>query len=210
MAGQLTDAEVREIAALYESRYRQHGDDVRTVGWSSPEQQTLRFDALCRNLELRGRSILDVGCGLGHLIPYLDRRIGRDYRYLGIDIAADLVEAATQAHAGEHRRFRPGDLRVLRQDERFDVVLLSGALNYRIEDNLGYAKAMLRGMFEASDEAVAANFLSSHVDYENPVNYHYRPDVLFDFAKTLTRWVTLIHDYPLWEFTLQLFRQPQR
>jgi hypothetical protein len=48
--------------------------------------------------------------------------------------------------------------------------------------------------------------LSSYVNYEKDINYHHKPEELFKFAKSLTKWVVVRHDYPLWEFTLYMYK----
>ncbi len=94
-------------------------------------------------------------------------------------------------------------------DEPCDYFLLSGALNYRVADNLALTHGMIRRMFALARKGVGVNFLSTYVNFERPHNYHHNPGALFDWARTLTRWVTLRHDYPLWEFTLYLYQESQ-
>jgi SAM-dependent methyltransferase len=194
------------IVRLYETRYDAQGRCHETVGWGSRADQILRFKMLLRGLRPKGKSILDVGCGLGDLVPFLDDLTGGDYDYSGVDIAPKLIEDAAKAFGGPKRRFMAGD--ILDMDlPRADLCVLSGALNFRIEDNAGHARTMLSRMFALSKEAVSVNFLSTHVDFQNPRNFHYDPSEMLAFAKTLTKWVALYHDYPLWEFTLQMRRE---
>lgn len=204
MERHLTDLERRRIVQLYEERYTKYGHSHETVGWGNVADQILRFDMLCRGLDLAGKSILDIGCGLGDLIPYLETHYQSDYTYMGIDISPALVAAAQSEFSQPYVLFECCEMLDLDEDVKYDVVLLSGALSYKIEDNLTYAKAALKKMYSLTRDAVAVNFLSSYVDYEEEKNYHYHPEEMFQFAKTITRWVTLYHDYPLWEFTLQL------
>ncbi|MFA6091797.1 MAG: class I SAM-dependent methyltransferase [Elusimicrobiota bacterium] len=202
----LTPEERTSIRALYNDRYAEKGRSHETVGWSSRKDQRLRFEMLFRGLPIHGKTLLDVGCGLGDLIPFLDEKTGKDYEYLGTDISESLIADAEKTFGGPHRRFLVAD--ILEQElPKADIVVLSGALNFRIADNMSHARSMLRKMFELSNETAAANFLSSFVDFQHPKNFHYPPGELFDFSKTLTRWVSLHHDYPLWEFTLQLHRR---
>jgi hypothetical protein len=63
-------------------------------------------------------------------------------------------------------------------------------------------------MMAMSSKGVAVNFLSSYVDYELDRNFHFAPEKAFSLAKKLTRFVTLRHDYPLYEFTLYLYHTP--
>ncbi|MBF0096743.1 MAG: class I SAM-dependent methyltransferase [Magnetococcales bacterium] len=200
----LTVEEKKQIIDLYEKRLEELGNDVRTVGWSSRESQWLRFQVLTRGLALQGRTILDIGCGLGDLVVFLDQQTGGDYRYLGIDISPRLIDRAATLHGGGNRAFRTGDLLQMTDVEPADLVLMSGALTFRVSDNMALAQSMLRRMYALTRESMAVNFLSSHVDYQLEKNFHYDPSQIFSFAKKLTPWVALWHDYPLWEFTLQL------
>ncbi|MBF8271057.1 MAG: hypothetical protein HW380_162 [Magnetococcales bacterium] len=200
----LTDDEANRIRDLYESRLKDSGTDVKTVGWGSKKDQMLRFHVLTRGVKLQGRSVMDIGCGLGDLVPFLDQQTDGQYEYLGIDLAPKLVETARGIHGGPRRRFLAGDILQLDDLAPVDVVLMSGALSFRIGDNISFTQTMLRRMFSLSREVMAVNFLTSYVDYQAEKNFHYSPESLFTFSKSLTRWVTLLHDYPLWEFTLQL------
>jgi len=192
---------------LYEGRWKVHGPGVKTLGWTGPEDQHLRFDVLATIGDLRGKKICDVGCGFGDLLPFLENRFTR-IEYTGIDLVASLVEEARRRHAG--KRFLCLDILEDPFDERFDYFLLSGALSFRITDNMAHTQAMMRRMFDLCDEGVGVNFLSSYVNFEREHNYHHRPEELFSFSKTLTNWVSLRHDYPLWEFTIFLYKRPQK
>ena len=87
-------------------------------------------------------------------------------------------------------------------------MLLSGALSYRIQDNESYTKTMLKKLFRMSREVISLNFLSDYVEYQEEKKFHYSPEEMYQFAKTLTKWVTIYSDYPLWEFTIQLRHSP--
>lgn len=204
MDGDLTQAELQTIRQLYEARYEQFGDSHKTVGWGSIRDQILRFDMLCRGLDLTGKKILDVGCGLGDIVPYLEIRYPSGFEYTGIDVAPSLVEAAQKKFTKPNIRFICGDMAQLDGGEEYDAVLLSGALSYRVRDNVSHAKEMLKKLFHISTEVMAVNFLSDYVDYQEEKNFHYSPEDMVHFAKTLTKWVALYSDYPLWEFTIQL------
>jgi hypothetical protein len=68
---------------------------------------------------------------------------------------------------------------------------------------------MLGKMFALASKGVAVNFLSSYVNYEHERNFHYSPEEIFRMARRFTKWVKLRHDYPLWEFTLYMYREAQ-
>lgn len=47
--------------------------------------QKIRFKTLCEIGIQSTDSVLDVGCGNGDLLPFLESSIGKDVRYTGID-----------------------------------------------------------------------------------------------------------------------------
>ncbi len=204
----LTVAELQRIKQLYDTRYTQFGNNHKTVGWGSIEDQVLRFDMLCRGLDLTGKTILDIGCGLGDMVPYLEARYSEGFIYTGIDLAPSLIKAAQEEFTQPNIKFICGDMNRLNESEQYDVVFLSGALSYRVDDNIGYTKAMLKKLFRISREVISINFLSTYVDFQAEKNFHYPPEDIFQFAKTLTKWVVIYSDYPLWEFTIQLRHSP--
>jgi len=204
----LTQEEKNQILDLYETRYRSMGRSYQTVGWSSIKDQFLRFEMLFRGLDPTGKTILDVGCGLGDLVIYLDKITGGNYHYIGIDLSLKLISDAQTAFGSENRKFIVGDILEMPDLKKVDIAVISGALSYRIEDNLSHAQTMIKRLFDLTTNTVSINFLTSYVDFQDKKNFHYSSEQMFTFARSVTKWVTLFHDYPLWEFTLQLNHTP--
>jgi SAM-dependent methyltransferase len=202
--GRLTNSERDKIAKLYNDRYEMHGRDVRTVGWGSTSDQLLRFENLFRGLNPTGKIILDLGCGLGDLVGYLHDCTKGNFRYIGIDLSEKLIEDSRRKWQGDNIEFRVGDIFDYADSKQPDIAVQSGALTLKIDNNETYARQVINKMFSLSTEAACLNFLSTYVDFQFEKNYHYSPEAMFSYAKSLTRWVNLHHDYPLWEFTLQL------
>ncbi len=190
-------------ALLYNDRYTKLGRDIRTVGWGNERDQTLRFDVLFRGLDPRGKTILDVGCGLGDLVPYLKRLTNGDFTYIGIDVASKLIEDARAFHDEPNCTFYTGDIFSVELPQ-VDFSILSGALSLKRDGIEVYARDTLTEMVKLTRYAAALNFLSSYADYEVEHNQHYRPEVVFSWAKVLAKRVNLIHDYPLHEFSIQV------
>ena len=202
----LTAADLERLTGLYNGRFATLGHDVKTVGWGSSDSQALRFAVLCRGLDLAGRRVLDIGCGLGDFVPWAESVYGADFDYVGLDVSSDLVTAAAQRHGGARRVFLADTLGADSDLGWFDVVVLSGTLTFRTEDNLGTMRTLLALAYARCRGAVCVNFMSSQADHRLEKNFHYVPAEVFAFARTLTPHVVLHHDYPLHEFTVQLFR----
>ena len=192
-------------AELYNARFERFGRDIRTVGWGSSAGQLLRFEVLFRGLDPKGKTILDVGCGLGDLVPYLKERTAGDFTYIGVDIAERLVADAKQINGGERCSYLHGD--VFREDlPQVDIAVLSGAMSLRTEGIIDDAQRTIERMYSLSREAACLNFMSKYADYELEKNQHYQPETVFAWARRVSRRVNLLHDYPLYEFTIQLLR----
>lgn len=204
----LTTDDVHRLASLYNGRLKEFGHDVRTVGWRSQADQHLRFEVLCRRLELRGKHIMDIGCGLGDFVPWAEERFGVDFDYTGIDLSEGLINTARKRFAGPRRRFELGTLTADRSIQGFDIAILSGTFTFKTADNIAVAHKVLANAWMTASEAVCANFMSSHVDSMLSKNFHFKPEDVLALALSMTRHVALYHDYNLWEFTVQLRHKP--
>lgn len=205
MDGEKGKIDLKLAADLYNHRFADFGRNIKTVGWGSAEDQKLRFEMLFRNLYPKGKTILDVGCGLGDLVPYLSEITNRDFKYIGIDIAENLIKDARKTYKGKNILFYVGDIFSV-QVPHVDYAVLSGALSFKQEGIEVYAINTMKRMFELSNEVASLNFLSKYVDFEAEKNQHYLPEEIFKKAKQLSKRVNIFHDYPLYEFTIQILK----
>ena len=195
--------EKKGMIDLYEGRLEKYGVNVKTMGWRDKAQQDLRFAVLAGIGNLNNTTLLDVGCGFGDLYSYLVER-GIMVDYTGYDIAPKIIGAARDRHS--ELRLEVNDILKERSDEKFDYVVESGILNKRISNNIGYARDMITRMFERCRIGIGVNMMTDYVDYKEDYLYYYSPEEIFTFCKSLTRWVSLRNDYPLYEFSIFLYR----
>lgn len=193
------------VAEFYNGRFDEHGRNIKTVGWGNEQSQTLRFEVLFRGLDPKGKTVLDVGCGLGDLIPFLEQRTGGDFNYIGVDVAGKLIGNAREIYGNERREFHVGDV-FTTYLPKVDIAVLSGALSFKVPGIEAYASETMERMFELSREAACLNFLTKYADFELEKNQHYQPESIFSHAIRISKCVNLFHDYPLYEFTLQMRR----
>src|SRR5207244_3330176 len=71
-----------------------HGEQFGSLLWASPRTQAARFDAICRLAQMRGKKVLDVGCGRGDLMDFMISREMAPAEYVGIEAVDELVGAA--------------------------------------------------------------------------------------------------------------------
>jgi SAM-dependent methyltransferase len=202
---------VRDVVAHYEAQLRAHGPTARGMDWRDEASQHLRFRVLCDGLALAGRSVHEVGAGAGHLLDHL-RASGVAADYSGSDLSQAMVDAARRRHPSA--RFERRDWLGPESGERFDVVLGSGLFHVCAGHGgapfARFVEAMLRRMWAAAREALAFNLMSDQVDWRVPSLHYTSPAETLDFCRReLSRHVRLRHDYPLHEYTVQVFRSPR-
>jgi SAM-dependent methyltransferase len=190
------------VASYYDEQVRRFGDDVRSLDWGSRRTQRLRFAVLTAGLLEPGRSILDVGCGLGDLAGVLPPEID----YLGVDIAQGMVDTARSAQPT--RRFEVGHLlEPSFAPGPFDLVVASGIFAKRGDEPERYLEAMVAAMWSRAAVAVAFNSLSAWGGSPDEDEFQADPLSTLRFCRTLTPFVELRHDYLPHDFTVRLFRE---
>lgn len=200
----MTPDEKQRIIERYNERLTTLGETAQALGWRDSSQQKLRFRLLAEAGALQGTSILDIGCGFGDLLDYLTEAGGKDVRYTGTDLNPALIEVARKKHPAATFHATT-DLSQF-ADGSQDYVFLSGLFNFKIEDNVGFMRSTVRESFRICRRGVAFNLLGSYVDFKEEHLFYHREQDVFDFAKGLTRFVTLRADYPLYEFTVYLYK----
>jgi cyclopropane fatty-acyl-phospholipid synthase-like methyltransferase len=178
--------------------------------WKDEASQHLRFSILTDVCDLNGKSVHEVGAGAGHFCDYLAKK-GIDAEYSGSDVSPAMVEAAERLHPDI--RFEQRDIVLEPPDETYDVVVSSGVFNVRLSGTdaewSSFVREAIRRMFQMSRLAIAFNVMSDFVDYRNDLLYYANAGQLLDFCRReLSRFVVLRHDYPLYEYTLYVYRHP--
>lgn len=194
-----------QVSRYYTNKVSEHGASARGVDWNSPESQHLRFEQLLRVCRGEPGTLLDYGCGYGALLDHLlERRLPLDYR--GFDVAPRMVAEARAAHpALPPETFADNEAAV----RPADFVVASGVLNVKLEAGdeewHDYMMAVVGRLAALSRRGFAFNALSSYSDRDKhrPHLHYADPLVWFDHCKRrIASSVSLLHDYPLWEFTI--------
>lgn len=192
------------VSRYYAGTLEAYGPTARGVDWNSEESQRRRFTELLRVTEGATQcSVLDYGCGYGALLDYL-RSEGRPVRYTGYDIAPEMVACARGRHAGAPDAVFTADL----PRAASDYVLASGIFNVKLDHGLdewrGYVLSTIAAFDALSRRGFAFNMLTTWSDpARRRENLYYAdPAVMFEHCKATFGAVALLHDYPLFEFTI--------
>jgi SAM-dependent methyltransferase len=199
----------RTVVAHYESQLREYGPTARGMDWKDDESQRLRFRMLCELCDLGGLSVHEVGAGAGHLLDYLVSK-GTPADYSGSDLSAEMVAVARELHPGAsfHQR---GALEAAGSE--YDVLLCSGLFHVKLDGDdaewRAFVEEAIRRMYESCRVGIAFNMMSDAVDYRRETLFHSSPAEMLSFCtRELSRFVKLRHDYPLYEYTVYVYREP--
>jgi len=190
----------QRIRRHYEPRLAAARENHEALDWTSAQTQFARFAVLTRALDLSGKALLDVGCGLGDLLTFLQQG-GVEVDYTGVDILDRMVETARERHP--RGRFVVAD--VFRsspfKSASFDVVFCSGALNLNLGNNLRFLPLAAGRFFELSRQYVVFNLLHERARHNDDRYFHYNPDEVLTMLKPFNCRCRIIDDYLPNDFT---------
>lgn len=194
------------VGRYYSEKVQKYGATPKGVDWNSLESQTLRFEQLLKVVDpTRAFSVNDYGCGYGGLAGYLADN-GYPFLYRGFDISDQMIAEARTIYVHEDRYHFFSDAGLLSTG---DYTLASGIFNVKLHtedaDWERYVLHTLDRMCDLSERGFAFNVLTKYSDkeYMRPDLYYADPLCLFDYCKRkFSRYVALLHDYPLFEFTI--------
>jgi SAM-dependent methyltransferase len=166
----------------------------------------MRFETFLLDHDVHGKSILDLGCGVGDLWAHLQsREIACEY--VGLDLSAEMI-----AHCRE--RFTGTDFQhvnVLEWDpnRRFDYVVSFGIHNIRVRHARVMLETVTRRQFELCTKAAHVSLLTDrYAKGFAPYLQPWRAEHVLTLALAITPYVVLRHDYLPNDLSVTLYREP--
>lgn len=189
----------------WERRARTPGSNVEKLEWTHVRTQRMRFEAFLLDHDLHGRSVLDVGCGLGDLYAHLRRR-GVEVEYTGYDLSPEMTRLCRVCHPGV--RFESGDFLSFQPPSRFDYAVAFGIHNIRVPTGRAILEAVTRHQFELSTIAAHVSLLTDRYSQFAARVQAWRAEEILGLSLGITPHVALHHDYLDNDFSVTLYRQP--
>jgi SAM-dependent methyltransferase len=209
-----TDPISKALGEHYAEKFSAHGATSEGVDWGPDETRAqLRYEKMLAVADFSNAqrsSWLDVGCGYGGLLQYAAGK-GLELDYTGIDVAANMIEWARANMPNSN--FIHGDILDQRFDREFDYVVCNGILTQKLaasgQEMDQFAAQLIRRLFSLCKVGVAFNVMTTKVNYFVNNLYYRNPAELMSWClDEITPHLRLDHSYPLYEYTLYLYRHP--
>ena len=204
---------IASIIAHYETCLEKHGDSHLGVDWPNKNDAEKRYQVMLeiiKDLDATGASLLDFGCGAGHLLTYLEGHPIPNIRYTGLDISKKFISLC-------HSKFP--DAQFLCADvlaemtimEDYDYVVMNGVFtekrNLTFDEMFNYFQKLIVATFANTKKGLAFNVMSKQVDWERADLFHLPLDVLASFlVQKISRNFVIRNDYGLYEYTTYIYR----
>jgi SAM-dependent methyltransferase len=197
-----------ETARWYRDHVRRFGYGYKALGYGRRASQEKRFNAALALGALHGRSLLDMGCGFGDFLAFLNAR-GVHPRYTGVDICPPMIERCKRRFGDSDARFHIGDALDWEPEEgSYDFVFASGIFGYAARGTRARLQATVEHLFALADTGLAVNFLSGCAPRRSPGRLYVYPWDMLQLALGMTPAVRLDHAYLPNDFTLCLYKTP--
>jgi len=194
-----------KVAEYYTRKVQEWGPTPQGVDWSSRESHEIRFEQLLKVCDRSGFfSLNDFGCGYGALYDYMAER-KYDFEYHGYDLSESMIKKAhTLYKDADNCRFTQSDVL-----EEADYTTACGLFNVKMDVDSReweqYVLEVLEKIDQSSRRGFAFNILTRYSDPECLKDHLYYADPCFYFdycKKKFSNHVALLHDYPLYEFSI--------
>ena len=190
----------------YEPRLEKYSDNSKVLDWESGDAQLRRFLAFTDNVELSGRSVLDVGCGCGDLSALL-KKTAADADYLGVDILEKMIERARTSYPDAD--FRCADIFSAEFNAEaelgrniFDISYTSGIFNLNAGNNESFLRAAVPVLAGLSGEAFVFNLLDPSSPDRDDAYFYFAPEYAVELASAYAKSVEIIQGYLTNDYTL--------
>jgi len=182
-------------------------DEDHVVGYSRLSHLK-RFEKISELGDLRNKSLLDVGCGIGGFCAFLKGK-GVSCDYSGIDINPRMIQIAREKHPDIKEQFSVVDILENTVDAQFDYVISNGPLNLKYEStmNMDTTMRLIREMYTIAKIGIAITMTSALARKRNPETFYYQPQEILSEISVFCANVRLDHTYLPHDFALFCYKK---
>jgi len=180
---------------FFNKTLKESEDEHGAVG-QSERSHLKRFEKIFNIGDWNGKSVLDIGCGLGGFYDFLLKKCS-NFEYTGFDINEFMIKEAKIKYKKIEKRFNVKDILEEPIEETFDYVVSVGPLNLKFsgEENLDLTRILLKKMYDISRIGFAISMTSSLSMKKHNDTFYYDPVIIISYLSEFCMNFRLDHSY---------------
>lgn len=190
----------------YRKAFKKYHVNPKSLLWQSKKAAEQRYIQAVSDISLTGKTILDIGCGFGGIIPFLQKKT-KNFEYEGVDIIPEFVEEAQRLYP----KFKFYNLNYFLNpiQKHYDIIFCIGAIHSNVKNNMNFRKRAIKTMFDHTDEilvfTLAGSYPQKKTARKSNVWFADSCEIL-KFCSGLSQKYILRSHYNKREFTIVLFK----
>lgn len=132
----------------------------KDIAMQSVIARKYRLMSSLKNVEFhKNTRVLEVGCGAGFSVKYLDKPFAE---FVGVDYSQGLIDYATQYNSTEGARFICANIKEYDSEDKFDVIFMIGVLHHfdNMQEIMNHIVELLKpGGIVVANEPQGSNWL---------------------------------------------------
>lgn len=207
-----SDKIIADQVRTYRDNFLKHKDSPLGTYQNDRETQHQRFERIVkpfREILKENISFHDFGCGVCDLHEYMISQ-NIKHNYSGTEVLAEMIE---------HARKKFPSIKLFNRDvlkenvtDRYDIVVFSGGLylpgSIPQDEWREFVFRIVDKLFEMCRIGISFNLLTSYSTYQDKNLFFLDPKEMFDYCcKNMSRFVSIDQSYPLYEWTISVFRK---
>lgn len=200
------------IAKHYENCFEKYGDSHLGVDWPNQEDVFTRYNVMLDLIQDKSEniSLLDFGCGAGHLYDYIIKEGLSRINYSGLDVSQKFIDLCLKKYPD--KKFLCAD--ILEDSEKLPIVdytIMNGVFTEKLdlsyEEMFTFFKKILLEVYKKTRKGLAFNVMSKFVDWEREDLFHLSFDDLGNFLTSeVNRNFIIRNDYGLYEYSVYIYK----
>ncbi len=163
-------------------------DDYQILDWESKNAQHKRFAVFVDNFAgfIEGKSVADIGCGLGNFAQYLDKA-KIHLTYDGYDLLGEMIELAKKKTFSNIKAnfYHENIFKNNAVNKKYDYIYSSGIFNLNIGNNIEFFDRAMDTFFDIATDGICFNLLDKKSEpiFGNKY-FYYDKDVVLQNIKS--------------------------
>lgn len=199
---------VKEKNLHYFSGLLNESDDPHHAVAQSKISHLKRFEKILELGDFQGKSVLDVGCGIGGFLDFLGEK-GITCNFTGIDINPGMIEKARERHPEIKENFFVCDIIEEDLDRQYDWVTSNGPLNLKFDGtmNMDMTMRLIEQMYKLARTGIAITMTSALTRKPNEATFYYSPQEILTETFKFCSNMRFDHTYLPHDFTLFCYKK---